>query len=426
MYTELRNRIESKTAKITVIGLGYVGLPLAIVLADAGFRVWGIDTNETRAGAVSAGDWPLDTDEPHLPEMLREVVKDGKLSATPDHVACQAADVVIVCVPTPVGEDKCPDYGALWSALCGIGDNMRGGLVILESTLAPMTTEDAVQMLGDGFWIAHCPERVTPKRLLTNLRYMPRIVGGYNLEATLLARSLYLQIVDRTIELCFTDALTAEIVKCAENAYRDVQIAFANELAVACDQLGADVWEVRELVNTCPGREMLRPGPGVGGACLTKDSWLLASSLPEPPSLMLTAREVNDGMAAYIVDTLVASALDEARVPLLGAIVVILGAAYRAGTSDVRESPATRLMLELSKAGAEVMFYDPHVDGYDGDLEQALTHADVAVIATGHMEFVGLDWSALGKVMRNQVLVDARGIVAEAPEGFIFRGLGRG
>jgi len=423
-FDTLREHIESKQAKIAVIGLGYVGLPLAIVLAEAGFCVWGIDTNETRAGAVSAGDWPLDADEPHLPEMLREVVKSGKLSATPDYVACRDAGVAIVCVPTPVGEDKCPDYGALWSALCGIGDHMRGGLVILESTLAPMTTEDAAQMLGDGFWIAHCPERVTPKRLLTNLRYIPRVIGGYTAEAAQLAWALYRSIAPDA-DLYQIDALTAEIVKCAENAYRDVQIAFANELAVICDQLGADVWEVRELVNTCPGREVLRPGPGVGGACLTKDSWLLASALPEPPLLMLTAREVNDGMAARVAE-LVIDALNEAQVPLPLATVVILGAAYRAGTSDVRESPAMRVMLELSKAGAEVMFYDPHVDGYGSDLEQALTNADVAVIATDHMEFVGLDWPALGEVMRNKVLVDTRGIVEEALERFVFRGLGRG
>jgi len=191
-----------------------------------------------------------------------------------------------------------------------------------------------------------------------------------------------------------------------------------------CQDLNADVWEVRELVNTCPGRDVLKPGPGVGGPCLTKDTWLLASSLGEPAELLMTARAINDGMPSQVVD-LTIEALREAKVTLSGATVTILGVAYREGTSDVRESPAIKIMSRLDRAGCEVRFYDPHCDGYDGDIAQALTDSDAAIIVTPHQEFSNLNWRNLGGVMRHRVLVDTRGMVKEAPGGFIFRGLGR-
>ena len=420
---QLRSSIESKQTQVAVIGLGYVGLSLAVALADVGFRVWGVDVDETRVGMVSAGDWPLDAQEPHLPVLLKLVVAVGELSATTDYAACADAGVVIVCVPTPITKYKEPDFGALYDAVTKVGDYITPPtLVILESTLAPGTTEAIAQMLPSGTWLAHCPERVTAGWLWYNLHHMLRVIGGYTPEAAILAQALYSTIAT-TYVFHTTDVLTTEIVKCAENAYRDVQIAFANELAVACDALGADVWEVRRLINTCPGRDVHEPGPGVGGACLTKDSWLLASSLLEPPTLMLTAREINDGMPAYaaelVWDTLVEMGIKHGT-------VAVLGAAYRRGTSDVRGSPAAKLMIELEKLGANVRFYDPHVDGYDGDLVQTLTGADAAVIATGHDEFRDLDWPALGRVMRQRVLVDLRGIVKERPRGFVFRALGKG
>jgi len=421
---ELKRCIESHEAKIVVVGLGYVGLPLAVTLADEGFRVWGLDVCETRVGAVSAGDWPLWSQEPDLPAMLKRVVEDGYLDATTDYAACKNADVIIVCVPTPITENKDPDYEALSQAITGIAEYARKALVIIESTLAPMTTEDIAQMLWPGVRLAHCPERVSPGSLLYNLRHMPRIIGGYTAEAGELAACLYLQVI-RDTELYITDALTAEIVKTFENGYRDVQIALANELAKICQDLGADVWEVRELVNTCPGRDVLKPGPGVGGACLTKDTWLLTSSLAEPAELLLTARAINESMPVQVVD-LVLETLREAKVAPANATVTILGVAYRAGTSDVRESPAIEVMGRLGRAGCEVRFYDPHVNGYDGDVVETLANVDAAVIITGHPEFKALNWQGLGAIMRHKVLIDTRGIIEKAPEGFVFRGLGRG
>jgi len=192
-----------------------------------------------------------------------------------------------------------------------------------------------------------------------------------------------------------------------------------------CQDLGTDVWEVRELVNTCPGRDVLKPGPGVGGACLTKDTWLLASALGEPAELLMTARAINDTMPVVAAD-LVLEALRQAKIAPANATVTILGVAYRAGTSDVRESPAIQVMSRLIKAGCDVRFYDPHVDGYNGDIAEALNEADAAVIVTGHPEFENLNWPGFAHIMRHKVLVDTRGIVPDAPEGFTFRALGRG
>jgi len=279
-------------------------------------------------------------------------------------------------------------------------------------------------MLWPGVRLAHCPERVSPGTLLYNLRHMPRIIGGYTAEAGALAALLYLQIVKDT-KLHITDCLTAEIVKTFENGYRDVQIALANELALICQDLGADVWEVRELVNTCPGRDVLEPGPGVGGACLTKDTWLLVSALGEPAELLMTARAINEAMPIEVVD-LVLEALRQAKIAPANATVTILGVAYRAGTSDVRESPAIQVMSRLIKAGCDVRFFDPHVDGYNGDIAEALNEADAAVIVTGHPEFADLNWPGFGHIMRHKVLIDTRGIVKEGPEGFTFKALGRG
>jgi len=421
---ELKQRIEDKSAKVVVCGLGYVGLPLAVTLASESFRVWGLDVCETRVGAVSAGDWPLWAKEPDLPAMLKQVVDSGHLDATTDYAVCKNADVIVVCVPTPINTNKDPDYEALWNAISGIAEYARRALVIIESTLAPMTTEDIAQMLWPGVRLAHCPERVSPGTLLYNLRHMPRIIGGYTAEAGELAAALYLQIVKDT-ELHITDCLTAEIGKTFENGYRDVQIALANELALICQDLGADVWEVRELVNTCPGRDVLKPGPGVGGACLTKDTWLLVSALGQPAELLMTARAINEAMPIEVVD-LVLEALRQAKIAPANATVTILGVAYRAGTSDVRESPAIQVMSRLIKTGCDVRFYDPHCDGYNGDIAEALNETDAAVIVTGHPEFANLNWPGFGHIMRHKVLVDTRGIVKKAPEGFTFRALGRG
>lgn len=421
---QLRKRIDDKSAKIAVVGLGYVGLSQATFFAGLGFRVVGIDICQERVGAVNAGWWSLDADEPELPAMMQGTVHQGKLRATADFSACHDADVVIVAVPTPVNEHRQPDLSALIEAMTTICSHLTTPVLIcIESTLPPGTMADLTSMFGeDGVYLAYCPERVTSGKLTYNLREVPRIIGA-GIEAASLAIALYSQICKAGLYV--TDPLSAEICKTAENAYRDVQLAFANELALVCEDLGADAWEVRRLVNTCPGRNVLRPGPGVGGACIPKDTWLLTADLTITADLAIAARAVNDSMSLHVGD-LVLDALREAKIPATHTEIVLLGVAYKEDTSDTRNSPAFAVAKRLHQAGCNVKFYDPFVDGYDGDLLAALTDADCAVIVTAHDEFYGIDWQAVGQVMRHKVLVDARNVAWPAPVGFVYRGLGRG
>jgi len=420
---QLRERIETKKAKIAVIGLGYVGLPQAVMFADLGFQVVGIDICEKRVTDINAMYWPLDPQEPELPVAMQSTVVLGKLRATTDYAACHDADAVIVAVPTPVDENRRPDYKALTDALMWAAASIsKPILMCIESTLAPGSMADIATMLPDTTLLAYCPERVTPGILAHNLRQVPRVIGADS-EAAILAMALYSQICKASLYV--TDPLSAEICKCAENAYRDVQLAFANELALICEDLGADVWQVRQLINTCPGRYVLRPGPGVGGACIPKDPWLLMSDLSIEADLLTAARATNDWMPHHVAD-LTMEALQEAKTSTSGAQVVILGVAYKENTSDTRNSPALAVMERLIKAGCDVCFYDPFVDGYDGDLLTMLTGADAAVICTGHDDFYGIDWQQVGQVMCHKVLVDARSVAWPAPRGFVYRGLGRG
>jgi len=417
-------RIQRKEAKIAVIGLGYVGLAQAVMFANAGFLVAGIDIDNAKIGAINAGHWPLDPNEPELPAMMQEALALDKLYATSDFAACHDADIVIVAVPTPINEDKQPDFSALIDALTNTCSYLgKPALICIESTLAPGAMADLAAMFGEpGYYLAYCPERVTPGKLAYNLRTVPRIIGA-DPDASILAMALYSQICKAS--LCVTDPLSAEVCKCAENAYRDVQLAFANELALTCEDLGADVWTVRQLINTCPGRNVLRPGPGVGGACIGKDTWLLMSDLTIVANLLTAARAANDWMPDHVTG-LVVEVLRNAKIAASDAIVALLGMAYKENTSDVRNSPTVPIAAWLQQCGIAVCIHDPHVVGYDSDVVQTLRGADCAVILVGHNEYLGLDWRRLGVVMRNKVLVDARGIVPEAPEGFVFKRLGDG
>jgi UDP-N-acetyl-D-mannosaminuronic acid dehydrogenase len=264
--------------RVAVVGLGYVGIPLAAVLADSGCDVVGIDVVAERALKINEGVLPLTGDEPGLSEMLQKAVRAGRLRASTDFSVVADRDAVFVCVDTPVDDEHKPNNSRLLAAAMGIGEHMRkGALVVVESTIAPGTMlkvfapalERASRMtLGKDFLLAHCPERVMPGRLLHNIRNYDRVLGGYDRKSVTKASAIYSRFMKGKLHP--TDLATAEIVKTAENAYRDVQIAFANEVALICEQAGSDAYEVRRLVNTCPFRDMHVPGAGVGGHCLPK------------------------------------------------------------------------------------------------------------------------------------------------------------
>jgi UDP-N-acetyl-D-mannosaminuronic acid dehydrogenase len=317
--------------------------------------------------------------------------------------------------------------------------------VIIESTLAPGTTDKLVRPLleagghlaGQDFFLAHCPERVMPGRLLSNLAHMSRVLGGHTPEGARLAQALYSHIVEADLDL--TDCVTAELVKTAENAYRDVQIAFANELALICEHVGADVWRVRVLVNKSPGRDVLLPGAGVGGHCIPKDPWLLAYGASEmvQAKLIPTAREINDYMPLHMAE-LTMDALEEVGVEIEGAQIAVLGYAYLENSDDTRNTPSVTLIHRLEELGAEVRVHDPYVAQYQGDLAERLRGCDAVVVMVKHDLYQTLnlahlnEWlSCSGRRFRGArpVLVDGRRVFDRdeaLAAGFVFRGVGLG
>ena len=421
----LRHKIAERTATIGVVGLGMVGLPVACAFARAGFDVVGVDVRPERVGAINAGRLPMAGDEPGLAEILAAVVEREQLHATVDYRRLAEADVVTLNVETPVDEQHQADYAALRSACRSLGAVLKpGALVVVESTVAPGTTNGVVRTLleetsglpchtDDGafqpttFFLGACPERVMPGKLLHNLRHVSRVCGGLTPQTAQTMLGLYRTIVDA--ELDATDALTAELVKTAENAYRDVQIAFANEVALICEASGADVWRVRELVNKSPGRQMHLPGAGVGGHCIPKDPWLLAQGAQgrAPLRLIPAARAVNDGMPEHVA-ALAEDGLRSAGRALAGARLVVLGYAYLEESDDTRNSPSEALVSCLREAGAEVVIHDPFVAEYGGDVLDRSRGCDAVVVMVAHRAYLALDLEALKAVLRTPVLVDGR------------------
>jgi UDP-N-acetyl-D-mannosaminuronic acid dehydrogenase len=425
--------IERRELVIAVIGLGYVGLPVACMFADAGFRVVGIERSAEKVDLINRGVSPIEGEEPGLAEMLAGAVRNGKLRATSDYAACREARAISISVETPVGDDNRPAYAALRSALASLGPNLaRGTLVIIESTIAPGTMQRVVApaleaasglRAAEDLYLVHCPERVMVGRLLHNLRHMPRAVGGMTPEAAQRAVALYRTFVEADLDA--TTALNAEIVKTTENTYRDVQIAFANEMALVCEDLGADVWEVRTLVNKCPYRDMHLPGAGVGGHCLPKDPWLLLThtSAGFPARLIPAARAVNEGMPAHVAD-LVVDGLHAAGKDIAGARVAVLGYAFLENSDDTRNSPSEVLVERLRTLGAEPVIHDPYVSEYRGDLQERVQGCDAAVLMVRHSEYLQLDPQELVGWLASPVVVDGRHAFAAGAAHWIYRGVG--
>lgn len=432
-----------KRANLVVVGLGYVGVPVAAKFAEAGFQVTGIDILPEKVQMINKGESPIAGNEPGLSELVSEMVKQGRLRATSSYDPVKTADYVLIVVQTPFDlKSREPYYAALRSAVKSVGPNLkRGVLVILESTVSPGTTNNIVLPIlesesglkaGKDFYLAVAPERVMPGRLLHNLVNYNRVVGGLDEESTKRALELYRNIVKG--ELHPTDILTAEVVKTTENAYRDVQIAFANEIALLCEIIGVDAYEVRDLVNKAPFRNMHIPGAGVGGHCLPKDSWLLAFATKGilEPRLLALAREINDNMSQHMSD-LCESALTEAGRKNYGSRVTILGLAYLENSDDTRNSPAFRLIRALEVRGIHPIVHDPYVAESNGitplkDLDEALRNSDCAALVTAHDEYKHLSLDHMKSIMRTPIIVDGRNVFdwRECKKrGFVYRGIGR-
>jgi len=428
-------RVDARDVRIAVVGLGYVGLPVAVTFANVGFRVLGVERIEQRAATVRGGHNPIEGDEPGLSEALRRVVASGHLDATSDLAMVSSVDVVIVCVETPVeSHDHRPRYAALEGAVRGAAEHVREGtLFIVESTLAPGTMEAFVRgwlesssalIVGRTLSMGHCPERVMPGKLLQNLRTLSRVCGGDSPATSARMQSLYATIVEADLDAA--SCVTAEITKTAENTFRDVNIAFANELAKVCEAAGADFLEVRGLVNKSPGRNVLIAGAGVGGHCIPKDPWLFASSLPSGAlALVPAARHVNDGMPLHLLE-LTGEALEAQGQSLEGATILVLGYAYLEESDDERNTPSEVLIEALRALGATVRIHDPFVHRFSGEIE--VEAVDAIVIAVAHRAYRDLDWAALKERVKTPVLVDGRFVIEPSRVrdlGWEFRGIGR-
>jgi UDP-N-acetyl-D-mannosaminuronic acid dehydrogenase len=424
---------------IAVIGLGYIGLPTAVVFAQKGYRVIGVDIDAKKVEAVNAGRSYIR--EPYLNEMLRDSVARGLLSATADAVvAVRQSDAVIIAVPTPV-KNGVADLTYLREALDAVRKGIhRDLLIVIESTIPPGTTvgiakpmlEETGMKVGQDIYLAHVPERIAPGKAVEELLNAPRVVGGADPRSTEKAIQLYSKV---NPHLQPTDATTAEFVKLAENTYRDLNIALANLLALMAEKLGIDVYEAIRLANTHPRVNIHMPGAGVGGPCLTKDPYMLASIVPDfwGTELIRSARRINDYMPTHTVN-IVEKALADAGLSVRGAKIAVLGAAYKGGVDDTRESPAKYVVQKLLEKGADVVVYDPYTPETFGarpakTLEEAAKDADALVIVTDHPEFKKLDLVTLAALMRHRIIIDGRRAVephAAAAHGFTYYAVGYG
>jgi UDP-N-acetyl-D-mannosaminuronic acid dehydrogenase len=437
--SELKEKIEAKSARLAVIGLGYVGLPVAAAFAEAGFSVLGVDLDPQKVEKINAGRLPIEGKEPGLPELLEGVVRAGRLRAVTGYAELAGRDVVLICVETPVDDQHIPHYKALRGALAGLGREMKPGtLVIVESTVSPGTMrsvarptleESSGRQLNEGFYLGNCPERVMPGKLLANIRRVSRVVGGMTPETAETMAILYRHVVEADLDLA--DCVTAELVKTVENAYRDVQIAFANEVALISEAAGGDVWKVRELVNKSPGRQMLLPGAGVGGHCIPKDPWLLAHPVKNtgtPLRLIPAARQVNDSMPGHLVDRL-AEILRAHGCPLEKAKIFLLGYTYLEDSDDTRNSPSEALVKLFLERNVEVVIHDPYLPPYQGDVYNLASGCDAAVLMVRHQAYAALDLGRLKAALRTPLLVDGRGFFQgeqARAAGLIFWSVGQG
>jgi UDP-N-acetyl-D-glucosamine dehydrogenase len=431
----LRQRIESRQARVGIVGLGYVGLPLAVEFARSGFTVTGIDLDPRKVAAVKRGESYI----PDVPtDEVRSLVAKGRLSATSDFSVVRELDTVNICVPTPLRKTKDPDMSYVVSAVEAIAEHLHPGLlVILESTTYPGTTDELVQPLleqrglkaGVDFFLAFSPERVDPGNPTFNTRNVPKVVGGVTAECSDLACALYRSAIDQVVPVGSTRV--AEMVKLLENTFRAVNIGLVNEIALMCDKLGIDVWEVVDAAKTKPfGFMPFYPGPGLGGHCIPIDpfylSWKARQNGFEPRFIEL-AGQINASMPHAVVDK-IADALNVQRKPLNGSHVLIVGLTYKRDIDDIRESPSLDVMGLLHRKGTRLSYFDPYVPAlagraWPGEFDMAsvsptaevLSSVDCVAILTDHQN---VDYRSL--VAYASLIVDTRNAIKE-PYAHVFK-----
>lgn len=394
--------------KLCVIGLGYIGLPTAAMFASNGYKVVGVDINEELVVSLQKGT--VYANEPDLRQLVEETLNLGNLIVS---TICEKADIYIITVPTPLTIDNKANMCYVIQALENILPYIEAGnTLILESTIGVGTMNDLVYPLLaqaglniEELYIGYCPERVLPGKILNELVYNSRLIGGMNRKSSEKIRDIYASFVKG--ELYITEAKTAEICKIMENVYRDVNIALANELMKACESLEINVWDVITLCNKHPRVNIHVPGPGVGGHCLTIDPWFLVEKCPSSTTLIKRARQINDNMPNYIfekIEQIIGKQVQQTKITLLGMT-------YKANIEDIRESPIIKLIEQLEYNGYEVVVVDPYVTSYkniDKNIERACTNSSLLILAVDHTCFKKLSLSELGQVMKQKNILDTR------------------
>lgn len=414
---------------ICIIGLGYIGLPTATMFSLYGHKVTGVDINIEVVENLNKGK--IIIEEPNLENLVKEVVSKGNLVAS---LTPRESDVFIISVPTPINKDKKPDMKYVELATKSIVKYLRkDNIVVLESTSPVGTTEEMVKPIleesglkvGSDILLGYSPERVIPGNIIYELRNNNRVIGGINKESAEKIKEVYKTIVNG--EIYTTDCKTAEMCKLMENTYRDVNIALANELAIICESLGINGWDVIKYSNKHPRVNLMSPGPGVGGHCLAVDPWFIVDKVPDLAKIIRYARETNDYMpnnVYYLVNQILDNQLKESKT------VTILGITYKANIDDIRESPLIKLIDILLENNYTVKVFDPHAKDFylnKEDVISACKDSDLLILGVDHDCFKNLPWKDIIKVMKGNVILDTRNYLDKEEmreAGFIYKLLG--
>lgn len=399
--------------KICIVGQGYIGLPTAALFTRSNCEVVGVDVNEEIINNLNKGK--IHIEEPGIAEIIKNAVDNKRYHAS---LTPEKADAFIITVPTPyIAENYSCDLSYVIEACNEILPFIeKGNTVIVESTIAPMSTDDVIKpifekagyTIGKDLYLAHCPERVLPGKIIEELIHNDRIIGGITPECSKKASEVYGQFVEG--ELMLTEAKTAELSKCMENTYRDVNIALANELAKICAEIGVNALDVIKMANKHPRVNLHSPGPGVGGHCLAIDPYFIYAKAPETAKIIKLARDTNNSMPQFVYEN-VCKIIPDGKIS-------IFGVSYKGNTGDDRESPAYKIISLLENKGYEIVIYEPHIERENFvDFSEAIEGSNLILILADHDEFKELDYDLIKEKMETPIIFDTKNIIKKVPEG---------
>ena len=443
---DVRKSLDSKTLRVCVIGIGRIGLPTALSFAKSGLQTIGVDINENLVQNINSGKFPL-KDEPGYNEIFDDVIKNKKFSATTNiEEVVSNSDLILLSLPTPMDENNIPDYSALRNVATKLSEILSpNSLVIVESTIEPGFIEDEMVSIisksgrleiEKNFFIGVCPENANPGEILHDFTNLPRLVGGINHNITKIIKAIYKFVF--SVELVeMPDCKTANAVKLTTNVFRDINIAFVNELSLMFDKLGIDTIKVLEAAKKKYNFQVHYPGAGVGGPCLPINSYQLLNTgkrTGSKLSIIESGRKINENMPERVIE-LTSDAFKECKKSIGNSEILILGVSYKPDVKDIQLSPAEHIIRKLQDLGANIHIYDPYFSSSqvfgitsEDNIEDIISKVDAAIIVTGHDEFKKLQIHTFTK-MQHPILIDTRGIIDPSiakQEKLIFRGLGRG